>query len=42
MEYLAYIDNKEITTTELMEYIKGPDLPTGGILIGEKSIVISL
>ena len=36
---LAYIDNNEITTSELMEYIKGPDLPTGGILIGEKSML---
>ena len=36
---LAYIDNNEITTKELMEYIKGPDLPTGGILIGEKSLL---
>ncbi|EKQ51170.1 MULTISPECIES: DNA topoisomerase IV subunit A [unclassified Clostridium] len=36
---LAYIDNNEISTSELMEYIKGPDLPTGGILIGEKSIL---
>ncbi len=35
----AYIDNNEITTKELMNYIKGPDLPTGGILIGEKSLV---
>ncbi|MGL4874120.1 MAG: DNA gyrase subunit A, partial [Clostridium sp.] len=36
---LAYIDNNEIDTKGLMEYIKGPDLPTGGILIGEKSIL---
>ncbi len=36
---LAYIDNNEITTSELMNYIKGPDLPTGGILIGEKSLL---
>ena len=36
---LAYIDNNEITTAELMQYIKGPDLPTGGILIGEKSML---
>jgi len=36
---LAYIDNNEITTSELMDYIKGPDLPTGGILIGEKSML---
>jgi topoisomerase IV subunit A len=36
---LAYIDNNEITTSELMKYIKGPDLPTGGILIGENSML---
>ena len=36
---LAYIDNPEITTKELMEYVKGPDLPTGGILIGQHSIL---
>ena len=39
---LAYIDNNEITTKELMKYIKGPDLPTGGILIGKNSMIISL
>ena len=36
---LAYIDNPEITTKELMEYIKAPDLPTGGVLIGKKSLL---
>lgn len=36
---LAYIDNNEITTKELMRYIKGPDLPTGGILIGKHSLL---
>ncbi len=36
---LAYIDNNEISTEELMEYIKGPDLPTGGVLIGRKSLL---
>lgn len=36
---LAYIDNPEITTRELVEYIKGPDLPTGGVLIGKDSII---
>ena len=35
---LAYADNKNITTKQLMQYIKGPDLPTGGILIGKKAI----
>lgn len=36
---LAYIDNNEMTTKDLMKYIKGPDLPTGGILIGENSLL---
>lgn len=36
---LAYIDNSEITTKELMEYIKAPDLPTGGVLIGKNSLL---
>ena len=36
---LAYIDNNEITTRELMNYIKCPDLPTGGVLIGEKTLL---
>ncbi|ELC8441968.1 DNA topoisomerase IV subunit A [Clostridium perfringens] len=36
---LAYIDNNEITTKELMNYIKGPDLPTGGVLIGQKTLL---
>lgn len=36
---LAYIDNSEISTLELMKYIKGPDLPTGGILIGKNSLL---
>lgn len=31
---LAYIENPEITTTELMEYIQGPDFPTGGQVLG--------
>lgn len=35
---IAYIDNKEITTKELMKYIKAPDLPTGGVLIGRNSL----
>jgi len=31
---LAYIDNNEITTEELMMFIKGPDFPTGGTIMG--------
>ena len=34
----AYIDNPEITTEELMHYIKGPDFPTGGIIMGRQGI----
>ncbi|OHE27508.1 MAG: DNA gyrase subunit A [Tenericutes bacterium GWD2_38_27] len=31
---LAYIDNEDITSIELMQYIKGPDFPTGGQVLG--------
>src|SRR5690554_1279771 len=30
----AYLENNEITTLELMKYIKGPDFPTGGQILG--------
>lgn len=36
---IATIDKSEITTEEIMEYIKGPDLPTGGIIIGKNSMI---
>jgi len=35
---LALIQNKEIKINELMKYIKGPDFPTGGIIIGKNII----
>ena len=35
---VAYIDNPEIDTLGLMQYIKGPDFPTGGIILGNKGI----
>jgi len=35
---IAYIDNPEITVDELMQHIKGPDFPTGGIIYGEQGI----
>ena len=31
---VAYIDNKEITVSELMEFIKAPDFPTGAMIYG--------
>lgn len=35
---IAYIDNPEITTEELMQHVKGPDFPTGGIILGNSGI----
>ena len=35
----ALIDNPDITTEELMEHIKGPDFPTGGIIMGRQGII---
>lgn len=35
---IALIDNKDLTDEELMKYIKGPDFPTGGIIMGIKGI----
>lgn len=35
---IAYIDNHEIDTFSLMEYIKGPDFPTGGVILGNSGI----
>ena len=35
---VAYIDNPEITVTELMQYIKGPDFPTAGVILGNSGI----
>lgn len=34
----AYIDNFDITVEELMQYVKGPDFPTGAIICGTKGI----
>ncbi len=35
---IAYIDNPDIDTLGLMTYIKGPDFPTGGIILGNSGI----
>ncbi len=35
---LALMDNPDITATELMQYIKGPDFPTGGYILGRSGI----
>ena len=35
---IALIDNPDITSDELMQYIPGPDFPTGGIIMGKMGI----
>ncbi len=35
---VAMIDNPEATLDDLMEHIKGPDFPTGGVIYGKESI----
>ncbi|MEI6865073.1 DNA gyrase subunit A [Flavicella sp.] len=35
---IAYIENRDIEIDELMQYIKAPDFPTGGILYGTEGI----
>ena len=36
--YIAYIKNPEISDDELMDFIKGPDFPTGGVILGLSGI----
>ena len=36
---VAYMKNNEITTKELMEYVKGPDFPTGGIVVNKDELL---
>jgi DNA gyrase subunit A len=35
---IAYIDNDEIEVAELMQYVKAPDFPTGGIIYGYEGV----
>ena len=35
---VAYIDNPDVTLDELMKYVKGPDFPTGAIILGNSGI----
>jgi DNA gyrase subunit A len=35
---IAYIDNPDISTAGLMKHVKGPDFPTGGIIVGWQGI----
>lgn len=36
---MLLLENKEATLEEVMEFIKGPDFPTGGIIFGKKGII---
>lgn len=36
---VAYIDNNDVTIQELMQHIKGPDFPTGGIIYGMEGVM---
>jgi DNA gyrase subunit A len=35
---MAYVDNREITIDELMQHVKAPDFPTGGIIYGMEGV----
>ena len=35
---IAYIENREITVSELMQFVKAPDFPTGGIIYGYEGV----
>lgn len=35
---IAYVRNPEISVTELLRYVKGPDFPTGGTILGTQGI----
>lgn len=35
---IAYMDNNDITTNELLKYVKGPDFPTGGLVVNKKEL----
>ena len=35
---VVYVDNKDIEPEELLQYVKGPDFPTGGIIYGYEGV----
>lgn len=39
---VAFIDNNDITVEELIQYVKGPDFPTGGIIYGYSGVKAAL
>ena len=39
---VAYIDKRDITIEELMQYIKAPDFPTGGVIFGMEGVKLAM
>src|SRR5687767_5016788 len=39
---IAFIDNREITIDELMQHVKAPDFPTGGIIYGMDGVKLAM
>jgi len=37
--HIAYLENPDISTAQLMEHLSGPDFPTGGVIFGKKGII---
>lgn len=35
---VAYVDNRDITAEDLIQYVKAPDFPTGGIIYGMEGV----
>ncbi len=38
----AFVENPEMTTTDLMEHVKGPDFPTGALILGRSGLTSAL
>ncbi|MDP4212125.1 MAG: DNA gyrase subunit A [Bacteroidota bacterium] len=39
---VAYIDKRDITVDEIMQYVKGPDFPTGGVIYGMEGVKLAM
>ncbi|HEY4154628.1 MAG TPA: DNA gyrase subunit A, partial [Puia sp.] len=39
---VAYIDNRDISIAEVMQYVKAPDFPTGGVLYGMEGVKLAM
>jgi DNA gyrase subunit A len=39
---VAYIDKRDITVEEIMQYIKAPDFPTGGVIFGMEGVKLAM